>query len=78
VQGSLLISLKGGQVKSKRIQWVYGHPKKPISQEDLVDKFMDCAKHSVKKFSKRTLDKIVALILSLEEIEDISELTRYL
>jgi hypothetical protein len=49
-----------------------------MSDEAVVSKFMDCAKYSAKKFSKRALNKIVELILNLEKIKDISELTRYL
>jgi 2-methylcitrate dehydratase PrpD len=77
-QGSLQIETRNGRTYSKSSEFPCGHPANPMSDEAFVSKFVDCAKHSVKKFSKRTLDKIVALILSLEEIEDISELTRYL
>jgi 2-methylcitrate dehydratase PrpD len=77
-QGSLQIETKNGRTYSKSLEFACGHPNNPMSQEALLTKFMDCAKHSVKKFSKRTLSKIVELILNLEEIRDISELTKYL
>ena len=77
-QGFLQIKTKDGRTYPKRLEFAYGHPENPMSDEAFVAKFMDCAKHSVKKFSTRTLNKIVELILNLEEIKDISELTRYL
>jgi len=77
-QGSLQIETQNGRTYSKSSEFPCGHPDKPMSDEALVSKFMDCAKYSAKTFSKRTLNKIVKLILNLEEIKDISELTRYL
>jgi len=78
VQGSVKIKLKDGEVKSKKIECAYGHPQNPISQERLISKFMNCAAHSAKPFSKRTLKKVVGLILNLDEIEDITEVTKCL
>jgi 2-methylcitrate dehydratase PrpD len=77
-EGSLRIETQNGRTYSKSSEFPCGHPDNPMSDEAFVSKFMDCAKYSAKKFSKRTLNKIVALILNLEEIKDISELTRYL
>jgi 2-methylcitrate dehydratase PrpD len=77
-QGALRIETQDGRTYSKSSEFPCGHPDNPMSDEALVSKFMDCAKHSVKKFPKRTLNKVVELILSLEEIKDISEVTRYL
>jgi len=77
-QGALQIETQNGRTYSKSSAFPCGHPDNPMSDEALVSKFVDCSKHSAKKFSKRVLNKIVALILNLEEIKDISELTRYL
>jgi 2-methylcitrate dehydratase PrpD len=63
---------------SKRVDFAYGHPKNPISQEALVSKFMDCARHSAKRISKKKLDEIVELILNLEQVENIREITEAL
>jgi 2-methylcitrate dehydratase PrpD len=77
-QGFLQIETENGRAYLKKCEFACGHPDNPMSDEAFVSKFMDCANHSTKKFSKRTLNKIVALILNLEEIKDISELTKYL
>jgi 2-methylcitrate dehydratase PrpD len=76
--GSLQIEAKNGETYSKSLEFACGHPDNPMSDEAFVSKFMDCAKYSAKKFSKRALNEIVAFIMNLEEIKDISELTRYL
>jgi len=77
-QGSLRIETQNGRTYSKSSAFPCGHPDNPMSDEAFVSKFMDCARYSAKNFSKRALNKIVALILNLEEIKDISELTKYL
>jgi len=77
-QGSLQIETQNGRTYSKSSAFACGHPDNPMSDDAFVSKFMDCAKHSVKKFSKRTLSKIAELILNLEEIKYISQLTKYL
>jgi 2-methylcitrate dehydratase PrpD len=77
VRGFLQINAKN-ETLSKRVDFPYGHPKNPISQEALVLKFMDCAKHSVKRISKKKLNEIVELILNLEQVENIREITEAL
>jgi 2-methylcitrate dehydratase PrpD len=77
-EGSVQIVTQDGRTYSKSSVFPCGHPNNPMSDEALVSKFVDCAKHSSKKFSERTLNKIVTLALNLEEIKDMSEITRYL
>ena len=70
VRGFLQIDTRN-ETLSKRVDFPYGHPRNPISQEALVSKFMDCAKHSARRISKRKLNEIVGLILNLEQVENI-------
>jgi 2-methylcitrate dehydratase PrpD len=76
-QGFLQINTRN-EVISKAVTFAYGHPKNPISQEALVSKFMDCARHSVKRISEKKLNELVELILSLEQVENIGETTKSL
>jgi 2-methylcitrate dehydratase PrpD len=77
VRGFLQINTES-ETLSKRVDFPYGHPKNPISQEALVLKFMDCARHSARRISKRKLNEIVELILNLEQVENIREITEAL
>jgi 2-methylcitrate dehydratase PrpD len=77
VRGFLQINTKK-EALSKRVDFPYGHPKNPISQEALVLKFMDCAKHSARRISKTKLNEIVELILNLEQVENMREITEAL
>ena len=76
-QGFLQINTRN-EIISKGVTFAYGHPKNPISQEALVSKFMDCARHSVKRISEKKLNELVELILSLEQVENIGEITESL
>jgi len=50
----------------------------PISQDKLVTKYMDCAVHAPKKISEGNLKKIVEMVLNLEDVKNIAEITSYL
>jgi 2-methylcitrate dehydratase PrpD len=77
MQGSLSIRTKN-ETLLKKVEFAYGHPMNPISQNRLVAKFMDCATHSAKKISERNLKKIVELVLNTEKVKNISEITKCL
>ena len=63
---------------SKKVEFPYGHPMNPISQDKLVAKFMDCVANAPKKISEKNLKKLVELVLNLEDVKNISEITSYL
>ncbi len=78
VEGTVQIKTKNGTTHTQTIELIYGHPQNPMSEEALMAKFTDCAKHAPKKFSKKTVNTIVNSILNLEDFDDISEVTKYL
>ena len=63
---------------SKRVDIPRGHPENPVSQGALVAKFKDCAQHAATEISESRLDQVVDLIWSLEQVENISEITELL
>jgi 2-methylcitrate dehydratase PrpD len=76
VQGYTEIKLKNGEIKTKKVEFVYGHPNNPIDAESLVAKFINCASHSVKNISRKSLEKVVAMVMALESLEDMRELMK--
>lgn len=54
----------------------YGHPERPVSKEDLTQKFRECAAFSARPLSKSTVDKIIAMVDKLEDVDDVSEIIR--
>lgn len=76
-QGFLEIKTKANKTFSKQVDKAYGHPENPISEDDLVKKFMDCAGKAVKKIPEKHLKKLVKYIMTLEAVEDIRDIMAY-
>jgi len=68
------IKLKGEKVYEKRVNIAKGNPKKPMTIEELRDKFHHCAYYAAKPLDKGNVDKAVDLIERLEEVDDVSEI----
>jgi 2-methylcitrate dehydratase PrpD len=77
LRGSVELETRNGTL-SKRVDWPRGHPRNPISSEALVLKFKDCARHATTAISESRLDQAVDLIWNLEQVDDISQITRLL
>ena len=75
--GSLTIKTKNGSY-SEKIPFPYGHPKKPVTKDDIVNKFLDCAKYSAKRIPDSNLKHIIEMVFNIEEIERINEITALL
>lgn len=74
--GLVSIKTKSGRVHEHCVDHPYGHFKNPMSREDIVSKFKDCASFSVKPPSPETLNRIVETVDRLEELDDISVLVK--
>ena len=77
-KGLLQIKTRQEKIDSEEIEFLYGHPKNPISREALVAKFMDCAAYSARKIPDKDLNRIVELISHLEDVKDVGEIMKYL
>ena len=77
-KGLVRVKTKHQEIISEGIEFVYGHPRNPMTQEALIDKFMDCAAYSARKIPKKNLNKMVQLILHLEDVKNMSEIVDYL
>jgi 2-methylcitrate dehydratase PrpD len=75
VQGYTEIKMKNGETKSKNIEFVYGHPKNPMDAESLVAKFINCASYSAKEINTK---RVIEIVMNLEDVQDIGELTKEL
>jgi 2-methylcitrate dehydratase PrpD len=63
---------------SKEVDFAYGHPKNPISTEDLVAKFKDCVSHAIKAIPESATERVIQVIDELEKTEDVCSLTQIL
>jgi len=56
----------------------YGDPRRPMSWEDLVEKFRDCVSHSAQPLAGADVDRVIELIADLEAVDDVGEISRLL
>jgi len=72
---TLNVKLKDGRKFSQHVEIPKGWPKNPLSEEELVAKYKDCAQLVL---SPSDIDRSVELLKNLEEVEDITELMNIL
>lgn len=63
-----------GKSFTQRVDHGLGSPENPMSEDQLVAKFRDCASYSVNKMSRKAIDRTVELCLNLDKVADIGEL----
>jgi len=77
-KGILEFRSGGRIIKEQTPDFVYGHPMNPMSLEEVIKKFTDCAGYSKRRISREAQERIIERILDLEEQDDIGVITRYL
>ena len=68
------VTLKDGRTYSNTSQYVWGHPKKPMRWDDVIEKFWRCVPYSAKRLSEKKLQRAVTLCTNMEQIDDMTEL----
>lgn len=68
------LSLRDGRELRMRLDAPRGHPSRPMSVQDTVEKFRANARHAAKPLGERRVDAIIEKIMALEAIGDVSEL----
>jgi 2-methylcitrate dehydratase PrpD len=77
-RGTVEIRMSSGAVLSRHCAHPYGSPQAPITEADLVAKFMDCAAHAARPVSRGRLEVVAQQVLNLEEVNDVREVTALL
>ncbi len=70
------IELTDGRTLSGRADFGKGSPANPMSDQELADKFRECATWG--KLPKASAEKIVEMVFDLEKLKNVRELTRLL
>lgn len=69
------VTLKDGGCFSNRCDHPPGTPQNPISENDLMEKFCECAE---RVFSRSTVEEILQIVLNLENMYELDELIKIL
>lgn len=72
--GRVEIETKDGKLYSRSDDFAYGHPRNPISREDLLRKFADCVACSAKPVRKDNVDGVIKMVSQLESVSDVREI----
>jgi 2-methylcitrate dehydratase PrpD len=76
--GRVVIKLNDGTEYSEEVEHCLGSVARPMTFEDCVRKFRECAACSVKPLPVGEVDKVINLISSPENLEDAAEIIRML
>lgn len=69
------IKTKGGKVYKTNVNFLRGSIENPLSTEELIAKFKDCARYAKKPLSAEKMDRLINSILNLEKVKNMSEIT---
>ncbi|MEM2805290.1 MAG: MmgE/PrpD family protein [Candidatus Bathyarchaeia archaeon] len=80
IQGGVIVKSRDGKVYSETVyaDELLGSPKKPLSNEDITSKFIECTKHSARRISKSSSEKLIDIILNFENVDDVRDITSIL
>lgn len=76
--GAVEVKMKEGGSLLKKENIPYGHPENPMSDEELVAKFKDCARYAKKTLSEDKVAELVEKVFGLEEVNNIEEIAQIL
>ena len=72
------IRLRDGRTLSRKADGVPGDPRHPIAQAQLEAKFRDCVSFAARPVARQNIDRAIALINDLENLDDTAEIVRVL
>jgi 2-methylcitrate dehydratase PrpD len=70
----LKITMNSGETYSCRVAHPLGEPQNPLNEEQHVEKYRDCAQHA--KYDIKTASRFQELVMNLEAVEDVTQLTQ--
>jgi 2-methylcitrate dehydratase PrpD len=72
------IAMKDGRIISRKTTTLKGSPESPMSLDECIDKFKKCNECSVDPLGKERVEDVIGLILDMEHMEDVGQLSRLL
>jgi len=70
------VKTRDGRFHSASVTEAKGHPKNPMSDEDFVRKFRDCALYAAQPLPPDSVNALLQLLADLEAATDVSQLAR--
>ena len=76
--GKVRVTDSRGRTFTKQTDFPYGHHLNPVKYDDLVEKFRDCLEFSPRPIPVPDRERVIEMILHLEEVSDIGEILQLL
>jgi 2-methylcitrate dehydratase PrpD len=68
----LTTTLKDGRRFSEEYHYVKGHPKNPLEEQELINKFKTCVGYSAYKLEQHVIESLINVMLELENADDVT------
>lgn len=72
------VTLKNGRKTSCRVDFAKGHPKNPMTFQDIEEKFRKCLPFSAKPFDDGKASDLIHAVRTLETLADVSQIAGWL
>jgi len=76
--GRVTITTSDGKQYIEEVEHFLGSVQNPMSFDDCAEKFRECAPCALKPLPSNTVEEIIGLVRNLDEVDDISRITRLL
>jgi len=73
---AVTIKTRDGKKHSKTIYYIKGHPKNPLTMDELTEKLKSCLPYSAKPFLMKKIEQITEMVRELEKVDDVDEIAR--
>ncbi len=70
------IKMKDGHTYTEQVNFPKGNPDKPMTQNELIEKFFDCSELLAKPIGRAALEQVIELVLNLEKLDDVTRIIR--
>jgi 2-methylcitrate dehydratase PrpD len=78
IKAVLEVKTRDGETHSARVDYAHGGPDDPMSVDERKAKFEDCAAYAAVPMRAADISRVIELLSTLEELEDLHELFRLL
>lgn len=72
--GCVRVRTLDGRALEAQVEAPLGHPSRPMSDEQLMCKFVDCCRHAALPLSEADIELLIDAVYNLERLDDVSQL----
>jgi 2-methylcitrate dehydratase PrpD len=70
------IRMKSGKTFSKKVEFFRGNPRNPLTKEEFLDKFRNCARFSAVPLNQERVEEMLKALQDIENSKNVGEITQ--